>query len=102
MNVESLVILHESVVFVLGPEVWVLEAVVRALVLAQGIVAAQVMVPEAHDIDAVQAMVTALEVHQLEEGANLRHALEVFRLLFAAAEALADRHHPDAIAAVPL
>jgi hypothetical protein len=91
MNVESLVILHESVVFVLGPEVWVLEAVVRALVLAQ-----------AHDIDAVQAMVTALEVHQLEEGANLRHALEVFRLLFAAAEALADRHHPDAIAAVPL
>jgi hypothetical protein len=41
MNVESLVILPESVVFALGLEDWALAAVVRALAPAQDIVAAQ-------------------------------------------------------------
>lgn len=95
----SLVILHENAAFVLGLEDWALAAVVRALVLAQDTVAAQAMVPEAHDIVAAQAMAMVLAAHHhgevLGEGANLPRAREVSRLWLAAAEAPVDHHHQD-------
>lgn len=101
MNVENLVISHENVVFASGREVWVLEAVVRALVPAQDIVAAQATVLEAHGIVAAQAMAMVLGARLLVAGASLPRALEVSRLWCGAAEVPADHHHQDATVVDP-
>jgi hypothetical protein len=70
----------------LGLEAWVPEAVVRALVPAQDIAAAQA---------------TVLEARLLVAGADLPRALEVSLPSFAVAEVPADHHHQGATVVDP-
>lgn len=70
MNVENLVISHENVVFASGREVWVLEAVVRALVPAQDIVAAQATV--------LEGTVTPLSIVMIQHPTDLEDLISIW------------------------